>query len=137
MCTLRDARGDLRMVRDQEHDKTLERIWHQYQENEEDSQLTPNHGRGYVHHADRYFAQRFLKKQPEQRPGECLADVRDHRSKSREQGHESWHAQPGRDKSQGLYACHETLERAPRGHPLGGGHPKRVPQEFCDGFHLA
>ena len=27
MCTLRDARGDLRMVRDQERDKTLERIW--------------------------------------------------------------------------------------------------------------
>ena len=29
MCTLQDARGDLRMVRDQEHDKTLERIWQQ------------------------------------------------------------------------------------------------------------
>ena len=27
MRTLQDARGDLRMVRDQEHDKTLERIW--------------------------------------------------------------------------------------------------------------
>ena len=41
MHTLRDARGDLRMVRDQEHDKTLERIRHQYQENEEDGQSTP------------------------------------------------------------------------------------------------
>ena len=29
MHTLQDARGDLRMVRDQEHDKTLEHIWHQ------------------------------------------------------------------------------------------------------------
>ena len=65
MRTLRDARGDLRMVRDQERDKTLECIWHQYQENEEDSQLTPNHGRGYVCCADCYFAQKFLKKQPE------------------------------------------------------------------------
>ena len=65
MHTLQDARGDLRMVRDQEHDKTLEHIWHQYQENGEDSQSTSNRRRGYVHRADRYFAQRFLKKQPE------------------------------------------------------------------------
>ena len=69
MCTLQDARGDLRMVRDQERDKTLEHIWQQYQENEEDGQFTPNHRRGYVRHTDRYFAQRFLKKQPECRPG--------------------------------------------------------------------
>ena len=65
MRTLRDARGDLRMVRDQEHDKTLERIRQQYQENEEDGQSAPNHRRGYVRHTDRYFAQRLLKKQPE------------------------------------------------------------------------
>ena len=26
-------------------------------------------------------------------------------------------------------------ERAPCGYPLGGGHPKREPQEFCDAFH--
>ena len=65
MCTLRDARGDLRMVRDQEHDKTLERIWQQYQENEGDGQSTPNCRRGYMHHADHYFAQRLLKKKPE------------------------------------------------------------------------
>ena len=65
MCTLRDARGDLRMVRDQECDKTLERIWQQYQENEEDGQFAPNRRRGYMRHADRYFAQRLLKKQPE------------------------------------------------------------------------
>ena len=45
------------MVRDQEHDKTLEHIWQQYQENEEDGQFTPNCGRGYMHHADHYFAQ--------------------------------------------------------------------------------
>ena len=137
MCTLWDARGDLRMVRDQERDKTLERIWHQYQENGEDGQSTPNHGRGYVCHADHYFAQRFLKKQPEQRPGECPVDVRDHHSQSREQGHEGWHVQSGRDRPQGLYAHHETPERAQQGHPLGGSHPKRVPQEFCNAFHLA
>ena len=65
MHTLRDARGDLRMVRDQERDKTLEHIWHQYQENEEDGQSAPNHRRGYVHHTDHYFTQRILKKQPE------------------------------------------------------------------------
>ena len=53
------------MVRDQEHDKTLERIWQQYQESEEDGQSTPNYGRGYVHHADRYLAHRLLRKQPE------------------------------------------------------------------------
>ena len=129
--------GDLRMVRDQEWDKTLERIWHQYQENGEDGQSTPNCGRGYVCHADRYFAQMYLKKQPERRPGECPVDVRDHHSQSREQGHEGWHVQPGRDRPQGLYAHHETPERAPQGHPLGGGHPERVPQEFCDAFHLA
>ena len=113
MCTLRDARGDLRMVRDQERDKTLERIWQQYQENEEDGQFAPNHGRGYVCHADRYFAQRFLKKQPECRLGGHPVDVRDHCSQSREQGHEGWHAQPGRDRPQGLYAHNETPERVP------------------------
>ena len=137
MCTLWDARGDIRMVRDQECDKTLERIQQQYQENEEDGQLTPNRGRGYVCCADCYFAQRFLKKQPECRLGGCPADARDHRSQSREQGHEGSHAQPGRDRPQGLYACKKTPERAPWGHPLGGGHPERVPQEFCDTFHSA
>ena len=101
------------MVRDQERDKTLKLIQHQYQENEEDGQSTPNHGRGYVCRADRYFAQRFLKKQPEGRLGGCLVDARDCCSQSREQGHEGWHAQPGRDRPQGLYACHETPERAP------------------------
>ena len=74
MRTLRDARGDLRMVRDQEH-KTLERIWQQYHESEEGGLQTPSHGRGYVCCADHYFAQRFLKKQPERRlgrmPGRC------------------------------------------------------------------
>ena len=39
------------------------------------------------------------------------------------------------DRPQGLYARNETPERAPCGHLLGGGHPKRVPQEFCDAFH--
>ena len=62
MHTLRDARGDLRMVRDQECNKTLERIWQQYQESEEGGPQTPSHGRGYVRRADRYFAQKFLKK---------------------------------------------------------------------------
>ena len=137
MRTLRDARGDLRMVRDQEWDKTLECIQHQYQENGEDGQSTPNHGRGYVRCADRYFAERYLKKQPEQRPGECPVDVRDHHSQSREQGHEGWHAQSSRDRPQSLYARYKTPERAPRGHPLGGGHPERVPQEFHDTFHSA
>ena len=125
------------MVRDQEHDKTLEHIWHQYQENEEDGQSAPNCGRGYVRHADHYFTQRLLKKQPEQRPGGCLGDARDCHSQSREQGHEGWHTQPSRDRPQGLYAHHETPERAPQGHPLGGGHPERVLQEFCDAFHSA
>ena len=113
MHTLRDARGDLRMVRDQERDKTLERIWQEHQENEEDGKFAPNCGRGYVCCADHYFTQRLLKKQPEQRPGGCLVDVRDCCSQSREQGHKGWHAQPGRDRPQGLYAHHETLERAP------------------------
>ena len=137
MCTLRDARGDLRMVRDQEHDKTLKCIQQQYQENEEDGQFAPNRRRGYMHHADCYFAQRFLKKQPEHRPGGCPADARDHRSQNREQGHEGWHAQPGRDRPQGLYTHNETLERALQVHPLGGGHPERVPQEFHDALHSA
>ena len=113
------------------------RIRQQYQENEEDGQFAPNRGRGYVHHADCYFAQRLLKKQPEQRPGGCPADARDCHSQSREQGHEGWHAQPGRDRPQGLYAHNETPERAPQGHPLGGGHPERVLQEFRDTFHSA
>ena len=56
------------MVRDQEHDKTLEHIRQQYQESEEGGPQTPSHGRGYMRHVDRYFAQRFLKKQPERRP---------------------------------------------------------------------
>ena len=62
MCTLR---GDLRMVQDQERDKTLERIWQQYQESEENGQFAPNCARGYMCCADCYFAQRLLKKQPE------------------------------------------------------------------------
>ena len=65
MHTLQDARGDLRMVRDQECDKTLEHIQQQYQESEENGQFAPNCGRGYVCHTDCYFAQRLLKKQPE------------------------------------------------------------------------
>ena len=112
MRTLRDARGDLRMVRDQERDKTLEHIQQQYQENEEDGQFAPNRGRGYMCCTDCYFTQRLLKKQPEQGLGGRLADVRDCCSQSREQGHEGWHAQPGRDRPQGLYACNKTLERA-------------------------
>ena len=112
------------MVRDQECDKTLKCIWQQYQENKEDGQFAPNHGRGYVCCADRYFTQRLLKKQQERRPAGCPEDARDHHSQSREQGHEDWHVQPGRDRPQGLYAHHEMPERAPHWHPLGGVIPK-------------
>ena len=94
MRTLRDARGDLRIVRDQERDKILEHIWQQYQESEEGGPQTPSCGRGYVCHADCYFAQRFLKKQPERRPGECPAGARDHCSQSREPSHRGWPTQP-------------------------------------------
>ena len=120
MRTLQDARGDLGMVRDQERNKTLECIWQQYQESEEGGLQTPSHRRGYVCHADRYFAQRFLKKQPERRLGECLAGVRDHCSQSREPSHRCWATQPGSDRPQGLYAHHEMPEKARQGHPLGG-----------------
>ena len=92
MHTLRDTR-DLRMVRDQVRDKTLEHIRQQYQESEKGGPQTPSHGRGYVRLADRYFAQRFLKKQPERRPGECPAGARDHGSQSREPSHGGWPAQ--------------------------------------------
>ena len=132
MHTLRDARGDLRMVRDQERDKTLERIWQQYQESEEGGPQTPSHGKGYMHHADHYFAQSFLKKQPERRPEECPAGARDHRSQSREPSHRGWPMQPSSNRPQGLYAHCEMLEKAGWGNPLGGGHPERVPQEFYD-----
>ena len=135
MHTLQDARGDLRMVRDQERDKTLEHIWQQYKKGEEGGSQTPSHGRGYVRRADCYFAQRFLKNQPERRLGECPEGVRDHRSQSREPSHGGWPTQPSSDRPQGLYARHETLEKARRGHPLGGGHPERASQEFCDAFH--
>ena len=137
MRTLRDARGDLRMVRNQERDKTLKRIWQQYQESEEGGPQTPSCGRGYMHRADHYFAERFLKKQPERRPGECSAGARDHRSQSREPSHRGWPMQPSSDRPQGLYAHCETLEKAGWGHPLGGGHPERVSQEFHDSFHSA
>ena len=136
MRTLRDARGDLRMVRDQKCDKTLERIQQQYQESEENGQFAPNGGRGYMCCTDRYFAQRLLKKQPERRLGGCPADARDCHSQSREQGHEGWHPQPGRDRPQGLYACYQTPERAPQGHPLGGGHPKEYRRNSAT-FHSA
>ena len=119
MHTLRDARGDLRMVRDQERDKTLERIWQQYQESGEGGLQTPSHRRGYVRCADCYFSQRFLKKQPERRPGECSADVRDHRSQSREPSHGGWPMQPGSDRPQGLFVHREMPEKAGWGHPLG------------------
>ena len=119
MCTLRDARGDLRMVRDQECNKTLEHIRQQYQESEEGGLQTPSHGRGYVRRADRYFAQRFLKKQPERRPGECPAGARDHCSQSREPSHSGWPAQPSSNRPQGLYADRGMPEKAGQGHPLG------------------
>ena len=137
MRTLRDARGDLRMVRDQECDKTLECIRQQYQESEEAGLQTPSHGRGYVRRADRFFSWRFLKKQRERRPGECPAGARDHRSQSREPSHRGWPVQPSSDRPQGLYAHREMPEKAGRGHPLGGGHPERVPQEFHDSLHSA
>ena len=137
MHTLQDARGDLRMVRNQECDKTLKHIWQQHQESEEGGPQTPSHGRGYVCHADHYFAQRFLKKQPERRPGECPAGVRDHRSQSREPSHRGLPAQPSSNRPQGLYAHHEMLEKAGWGHLLGGGHLERVSQEFLDSFHSA
>ena len=123
MCTLRDARGDLWMVRDQECDKTLEHIWQQYQSNKENDQYAPTRGRGYTCRADHYYAQRFLKKECEQRLGGCPEDVRDHYSQSREQSHNRWHMQHGEDRPQGLYDHHVTPERAPHGHLLGGGHP--------------
>ena len=123
------------MVRDQEHNKTLECIWQQYQESEEGGPQTPSHRRGYVCHADCYFTQRFLKKQPERRPGECPAGVRDHHSQSREPSHRGWPMQPSSNRPQGLYAHCEMPEKAGWGYPLGGGHPERVPQEFCDSFH--
>ena len=137
MHTLRDTRGDLRMVRDQEHDKTLERIRQQYQESEEGGPQTPSRGRGYVRRADHYFAQWFLKKQPERRPGECPAGARDHRSQSREPSHGGWPTQPGSNRPQGLYAHREMPEKAGQGYPLGGGHLERVLQEFRDAFHSA
>ena len=116
MCTLRDARGDLRMVRDQEHDKTLECIRQQYQKSEEGGPQTPSCGRGYVRRADRYFAQRLLKKQPERRLGECPAGARDHRSQSREPSYRGWPMQPSSDRPQGLYAHREMPEKARQGH---------------------
>ena len=61
--------------------------------------------------------------------------MRDHRSQSREQSHNRWHIQHGGERLQGLYDHHVTPERAPHGHPLGGGHPKRVQEEFCDAYH--
>ena len=130
MRTLQDARGDLRMVRDQECDKTLKCIWQQYQESEEGGPQTPSCRTGYVCHADCYFAQRFLKKQPERRLGECPAGARDHRNRG-------WPVQPSSNRPQGLYAHREMPEKARWGHPLGGGHPERVSQEFRDSFHSA
>ena len=48
-----------------------------------------------------------------------------------------WPAQPGSNRPQGLYAHRETPEKAQQGHPLGGGHPERVSQEFRYAFHSA
>ena len=114
------------MVRDQERDKMLKCIWQQYQKSEEGGPQTPSCGRGYVRRADCYFAQRFLRKQPERRLGECPAGVRDHRSQSREPSHRGWPTQPSSDRPQGLYAYRGMPEKARRGHPLGRGHPERV-----------
>ena len=123
------------MVTDQERDKTLERIWQQYKSNKETDQYTPTQGRGYTCCADCYYTQRFLRKEHEQRPGGHPEYVRDCCSQSQEQSHGRWHTQHGEDRPQGLYECHVTPERAPHGHPLGRGHPKRVLQEFHDAFH--
>ena len=117
MCTLRDARGDLRMVRDQERNKTLEHIWQQYWESKEGGPQIPSQGKGYVCRADHYFAQRFLKKQPERRLGECPAGARDHHSQSREPSHGGWPAQPSSDRPQGLYAHCEMPEKIRGGIP--------------------
>ena len=99
------------MVRDHKCDKTLNCIWQQYQESEEGGPQTPSHGRGYVCHADHYFAQRFLKKQPGRRLGECPAGMRDHHSQNRELSHRGWPAQPSSDRPQALYAHREMPEK--------------------------
>ena len=48
-------------------------------------------------------------------------------AKAENKVHEGWQVQPGKDRPQGLYAHHETPERAPWGHPLGGV----IPKEYC------
>ena len=61
--------------------------------------------------------------------------MRDHCSQRRDQSHDRWHIQTGKDRLEGLYTHHEMPKRAPHGYPLGGGHPKRVPKEFRNAYH--
>ena len=42
---------------------------------------------------------------------------------------------PWQGQATGFVNHNVTPERAPHGHPLGGGHPERVQQEFCNAFH--
>ena len=125
------------MVRDQECNKTFECIQQQYQSNKENDPFAPAQGRGYMHHADHYYAQRFLKREREWKPVGCPEEMRDHHSQSREQSHERWHIHHGEERLQGLYDHHVTPKRAPCGQPLGEGDPERVPQEFHDAYHSA
>ena len=137
ICTLRDVKGDLCMVRDQERDKTLEQIWQQYQQNDKNNPFAPAEGQGCTCCADSYYVQIFLRKECDWKLGGHLDEVRDHHSYSREHNHERWHIHHGKKRPQSLYDHQVTPKRAPRGHPLGGGHPKRVPQDFRDAYHSA
>ena len=113
ICTFWDTRGDLCMVRDQERDKTLECIWQQYQSNHENDPFAPTWGRGYTHHADCYYAQRFLWKEWDHKPGGCQDEVRDCHSQSREQSHKRWHIHHSGERLQSLYDHHVTPWKSP------------------------
>ena len=109
LCTLRDAREDLHMLRDQEWDKMFEHVCQQHQDDAD--AFTPTRRKGQVCCSDRYFAEKYHRQEQDQnlsRHG-CTCDHRDHHDGSR--SNDWWHTPYNADRPKWLFAHHVELER--------------------------
>ena len=101
------------MVRDQERDKTLQRIWHQYQENEEDvsQHQTAEEGMCAMQIA---ISLRGSSRNNQNKGWEDTRQMQETATpKAENKVMRAGMCNPGRARLQGLYAHHETPERAP------------------------
>ena len=91
-------------------------------------------GRGLTRRADHYVAAQLLHDQ--ERAIGRKSGTPEHWGAAPESGAECYDVDKTRCWNL-LPGIPTTPGRGPRGHPLGGGHPEMVPQEFKDQFHSA